>query len=335
VALEFAVIGDTLLAWTVSGRQVELARTHVDTVRLMRTVESLRGRLEASAGVRELLPGLTELYDLLLRPVASRLGASGTPLVIVADGPVASVPFAALFDARRKRYLVEDHPLRFAPSLREALRPPRHPGPGDVALFVADPAFDRAAHPGFERLAGAEEEVREVEAGYRAPRVLSGSAANAAALRTALAGAAVAHYAGHAVFDDERPERSYLLLAPLPGSPGSGRLNAEEIAQLDLSHLAIVVLAACQTVRTGSGRAAGLSGLAGAFIAAGAGGAVGSLWEVDDGRTRPLMVAFHQAYRAGGNGPAALRAAQLELLHRGNVALRSPATWAAFRYVGS
>jgi CHAT domain-containing protein len=88
-------------------------------------------------------------------------------------------------------------------------------------------------------------------------------------------------------------------------------------------------------VRTGPGRAAGLSGLAGAFIAAGAGGAVGSLWEVDDARTRPLMVAFHQAYRATENGPAALRQAQLSLLRTRNPALRSPATWAAFRYVGS
>jgi CHAT domain-containing protein len=335
VALEFALIGDTLLAWTVSGRQVELSRTRIDTVRLIRTIESLRARLEASAGVGELLPDLARLYETLLRPVADRLGSRGTPLVIVADGAVASVPFAALFDARRKRFLVEDHPLRFVPSLRAARRRSRRPAAGDVALFIADPAFEPGAHPGFERLKGAAAEVREVTGAYGTPQVLSGRGATAAVLRAALARAGIAHYAGHAVFNDDHPERSYLLLAPLAGEPRSGTLQAGEIAQLDLQHLALVVLSACQTVRTGPGRAAGLSGLAGAFIAAGAGGAVGSLWEVDDERTRPLMVAFHRAYRATGNGPTALRAAQLELLNRRDETLRSPATWAAFRYVGS
>ena len=93
-----------------------------------------------------------------------------------------------------------------------------------------------------------------------------------------------------------------------------------------------MVLAACQTVRTGPGRAAGFSGLAGAFLAAGAGGAVGSLWEVDDRLTRALMVEFHRAYRSSGNGPVALRAAQRHLLRSGDEALRSPAAWAGFRY---
>jgi CHAT domain-containing protein len=335
VVLVFAMVGDTLLAWTVEGRQVQLFRTTLDTLRLARTVESLRRQLEGSADERELLPALTGLYDLLLRPVAGRLGAPGTPLVIVADGAVASVPFAALYDARRRRYLTEDHALRFAPSLQEARRPPRRPGAGELALFVADPAFDPERHPGFERLAGAAAEVRDMAAVYGGRQVLSGGAASAEALRAAMGSAAVVHYAGHAVFDDERPERSYLLLAPSRDGAATGTLDAREIAELDLRHLSVVVLAACQTVRTGPGRAAGFSGLAGAFLTAGAGGALGSLWEVNDLRTRPLMVAFHQAYRATGNGPQALRAAQLALLRSRDEALRSPATWAAFRYVGS
>lgn len=335
VALELAVIGDTLLAWTVSGQRVELSRTRIDTAWLGRTVTSLREQLEVSASEREMAPALGRLYDVLVRPVAKHLGASGTPVVIVADGVVASVPFAALFDARRGRYLVEDHPLRFAPSLRDARRASPRSGTGTEALFVADPAFDPAAHLEFERLDGAADEVRDLAAKHRVPRVLAGTAADLTSFRAALARARIVHYAGHAVFDDERPERSYLLLASLPGSPGSARLTAGEVAQLDLRHVEVVVLAACQTVRTGPGRAAGLSGLAGAFIAAGAGGAVGSLWEVDDARTRPLMVAFHEEYGTRGNGPAALRAAQLMLLRSGNDALRSPATWAAFRYVGN
>jgi CHAT domain-containing protein len=61
---------------------------------------------------------------------------------------------------------------------------------------------------------------------------------------------------------------------------------------------------------------------------------VGSLWEVDDRLTRPLMMEFHRAWRTTGNGPAALRAAQLRLLASPDRRERSPAAWAGFRYAG-
>lgn len=333
VVLVYALVGDTLLAWTVSGRRVELFRTVVDTARLVHVITGVRWQLETAGREAELRSGLARLYEWLVRPLEGRLGGAETPLVVVTDGELASVPFAALYDARRRRYLVEDRALRFAPSLQEARRPP-HRAAGAEAVFVADPAFDRTEHAGFERLTGALPEVREIVSGYPRARVLAERAAHPDALRAAFERAGMVHYAGHAVFDDERPERSYLLLASTPGKPGRSRLEAGEIAQLDLRHLSVVVLAACQTVRTGPGRAAGFSGLAGAFLAAGAGGAVGSLWEVDDRSTRRLMVEFHRAYRASGNAPAALRAAQLRLLRSGDGTLRSPAAWAGFRYTG-
>jgi CHAT domain-containing protein len=334
VALQYALIGDTLLAWTV-GRRLELYRAAVDTAQLVRSIERVRRQLEGAAGETALRAELGPLYEQLIRPVEGRLGAPGAPLVIVADGELASVPFAALYDARRGRYLVEDRPLRFAASLREAWRAaaPGRRAAGD-ALFVADPAFDAARHLGLARLSDAAGEVREIAAGYPRARLLADAGATPGALRAALGGAGLVHYAGHAVFDDERPERSYLLLAAAPGEPASV-LQAAEIAQMDLRHVSLVVLAACQTVRTGPGRAAGFSGLAGAFLAAGAGGAVGSLWDVDDRLTRALMIEFHQAWRASPDGPAALRQAQLRLLRSPDSALRSPAAWAGFRYAGS
>jgi CHAT domain-containing protein len=327
VAVEFGLVNDTLLAWTVTEQRVELHRAVVDTTRLIRTIESLRSLLEARADEAAVRPALSQLYEWLIRPFETRLGGAGTPLVVIADGDLASVPFAALYDARRNRYLVERHPMRFVASLREARR--RSLGAaGAEALFIADPAYNATQSPGFERLRVAAVEAGEIAAEYPRARVLRDTGANAETLRARLARARLMHYAGHAVFDDERPERSYLLLA------GADRLQAGEIVQLDLRHVSLVVLAACQTVRTGRGRAAGFSGLAGAFLAAGAGGAVGSLWEVDDQFTRPLMVEFHRAYRGSSNGPSALRTAQLRLLQSENPALRSPSAWAGFRYAG-
>jgi CHAT domain-containing protein len=328
-ALEYAIVADTLLVWVVTGRKVELYRARVDTARVVRLVVHLQQQLDAFAGEAELRPALAELYEQLIRPVEGWLGEAGTPLIVVADGVLGLVPFPALYDTRRMRYLVEARPVRFAASLREAWRRAPRPAAASEVWFVADPAF--APSTGFPRLPAAAEEVREIASGYPRARTLVASAATPGAVRAALGRAGVMHYAGHAVFDDERPERSYLLLAP---EPGATTLQAMEIARLDLSHLSIVVLAACQTVRTGPGRASGFSGLAGAFLAAGAGGAVGSLWEVDDRLTRPLMVEFHRAYHASSNGAAALRQAQLHLLRSSDPERRSPAAWSGFRYIG-
>jgi CHAT domain-containing protein len=334
VALVYGLIGDTLLVWTIAGERVEVDRTLLDRARLVRNLEQLRRQLASAASEEELRPGLSRLYDLLVRPMEDRLGAAETPVVVVADGELGSVPFAALYDIRRERYLVEDHPLRFAASLREARRPLRRSADGLPPLFVVDPAFDKRAHRDFQRLPEAAEEVRQIVGRYRGERVLADVAAHESALRAKLPHARLVHYAGHAVFDDERPERSYLLLAPAPNGRGGGMLRADSIAQMDLRNVSLVVLSACQTVRTGPGRAAGFSGLAGAFLAAGAGGAVGSLWEVDDRHTRELMVEFHRAYQTSHSGSVALRTAQLRLLGSTNRVLRSPAAWAGFRYAG-
>ncbi|HEX8831438.1 MAG TPA: CHAT domain-containing protein [Longimicrobium sp.] len=334
VAIEYALVADTLLAWTVRGRHVALSRTVVDTARLVQTIDHLRSKLEKGAGAADVHDELTRLYEWLIRPVESRLGSAGTTLVVVADGHLSSIPFAALRDARKGRYLLEDHPFRFAVSVREANLGRRRRSPPEAAVFVSDPAFAPAEHPGFNRLAGAAGEIRTIAAEYRRSQVLADRYATRGAVQAALTEAELVHYGGHAVFDDERPERSYLVLAPTRGRRGTGTLTAGELARLTLVRAPLVVLAACQTANTGRGRASGFTGLAGALLAAGAGGVVGGLWEVDDLLSRPLMVEFHRSYRARGDGPEALRAAQLHLLRSEDPARSSPAAWAGFRYAG-
>jgi CHAT domain-containing protein/tetratricopeptide (TPR) repeat protein len=327
----YALIGDTLLSWTVSGSRVELFRSVVDAERLIRLIEEVEAMLERQAPLSEIHPRLSRLHDWLLRPVRSCLGAPGTPLVIVADGALAAVPFAALYDVQRARYLVQDHPLRHAVSLREAGRPVRAPtAPG--VLLIADPAFSAREHPLLERLSSAANELRDVAAAYPGARVLHPENATRDTLLAWLPRTGVVHFAGHAVFEDERPERSFLVLAPGPDAPG--RITAGELAELDLRAVRLVVLAACRTVGSGRGRAAGFTGLSGALLAAGAAGAVGSTWDVDDRLTASLMPEFHRRYHRSGDGPRALRDAQLALLRSSSPALRSPAAWAGFRYVG-
>jgi CHAT domain-containing protein len=333
VAVEYALVGDTLLAWTLWDGGMQLTRATVARDELVRTVEEVRSALELRSAEGAVRPGLERLYDWLIRPLRARFGAAGTPLVIVADGELASIPMAALRDRQRGRYLVQDHPVRFAGSLRDPATPTSTLAAGTRVTLVQDPAFDLEAYPQLERLAGAAEEVRRVRRDYAGARVLREAEATAGALRDAFQEGGVVHFAGHAVFDDARPERSYLLAAP-DGPDPTARLTAAEVERMDLRGLRLVVLSACQTSRSAAGRSGGFAGLAGAFLAAGAGGVVGSVWRVDDGYTWVLMEGFHRRYRATGDPARALREAQLAMLASRDPALRSPAAWAGFRYAG-
>ncbi len=330
-ALELALVGDTLLAWTLGPDGLHLHRSVVSRLGLLDDVERVRSAMERRAPDTVVNGTLEALYDRLIRPLDGRLGPAGPPLVIVADGELSTLPMAALRDRVHGRYLVEAHSLRFASSLRDpggVARAPR----GELVTLIADPAFDRLAFPGLEPLSQAAEEVAAVGRAYPGALHVERGNAGADRVRAAFERGGIAHFAGHAVFDDARPERSFLVTAASAGRPA--RLTAAEIATMRLEGLRLVVLSACQSARAQSGRSGGFAGLSGAFLSAGAGGVVGSLWRVDDGHTRVLMEAFHDAYRATGNAAEALRTAQLGMLRSGDPRLRSPAAWASFRYAG-
>ncbi len=336
IAAEYALIGDTLLVWTMAGANVQLERRTVDRVQLARTIERVRASLELRADEPALPEDLRALYDWLVRPIQRQLAAPGAPLLLIADREIAGVPFAALRDTAEGRYLIEQHPLRFASSLRDVSRPARKSPPRTAkVLLVADPAFDGSAFPALARLSGAAAEVRAIAAQYADTTLLAGSAATRTAFEAALRQAGIVHYAGHAVFDDERPAQSLLVLASGTKATGPARITARELERLELGSIRLVVLSACETIRSRSGRSGGFAGVAGAFLAAGAGGVVGSLWRVDDRLTQELMSEFHRAYGQSGDGAGALRAAQLRLLRSSEPALGSPAAWAGFRYAGN
>lgn len=332
-ALDYALIGDTLLAWAVTPAGAVLHRRTVGRAALVRAVERLRTALELRAPDAELRPLLTALYGDLVRPLRGAL-PPGARVAVVADGELADVPFAALFDPDAGRYLVDVWTFVTASSLRD-IRPAPVRAADGPALFVSDPAFDRRAHPGLSRLSGAAAEIVAVAPIYSDTLLLGGADADPAAVVSRLPRAGVFHFAGHAVFDDERPARSFLLLAPGPDDPGGGRLTAAELGGLDLRGVDLVVLSSCETLRSPGRRSGGFAGLAGALLSAGVDGVVGSPWRVEDGLSRGLMTDFHQGYRRGGDGPGALRDAQRRALYGGDPAMRSPAVWAAFRYAGN
>jgi len=338
--VEYALVGDTILAWTIHERAARLQRVVVDRKRFMTILDRVQARMELGASAPHMRSDLAELYEWLVGPLASQLGPSGTELTIVADGEIGRVPFAALYDVSTGRYFIEDHSLRFSNSISEIDVSPRPRSPRERVVLVADPSFDAQLYPELTRLSEAAAEVKDIAELYGAKdgivEMVEPAHASKEQLRDSFSRGGIVHYAGHAVVDDERPERSYLVLTSVPGSPEvASRMMASDILDLDLRTVRLVVLSACQSSRPLPRRSGGFAGLAGAFLTAGSGGVVGTLWRVDDRVTRAIMVEFHRAYRASGNAPTALRSAQLGALRSVDADQSTPAAWAGFRYAGT
>ncbi len=117
-------------------------------------------------------------------------------------------------------------------------------------------------------------------------------------------------------------------------SPGEdGWLTAAEIATLDLSNNACVVLSACKSAAGATRYGEGVFGLRRALTLAGAGSTVLSLWSIDDLAASRWMRFFYEARWAGSLPPQqAVRAASLALLRerRGQGRSTSPAFWGPF-----
>ncbi|MCP3138733.1 CHAT domain-containing protein [Pyxidicoccus xibeiensis] len=291
------------------------------------------------------------LHAQLLAPALAALPPGVRRLLLVPDGPLHDLPFAALRERPDGPPLVARYELALVPSAslwrywRE--QPPLAPGGG--ALLLADP--DRGSGTTMARARGAERagvfaeaaqlgalpearreghEVEEVLQGTKVvPRLLVGAAASERALKTAhLDGVRVLHLAAHAVVDAEAPERSALVLAP-GAQEEDGILQPREIAELRLGG-ALVVLSSCRSASGAVLPGEGVLSLARAFFEAGARAVVASLWPLRDDEAAWLVARFYRHLARGVGTSAALRAAQLEAIEDGQPA----SAWAGLAVLG-
>ena len=270
-----------------------------------------------------------QLYRLFIKPIEGELTPTGT-LVIIPDGVLRSVPFAALVDDNGK-FLIERTAVTVAP-----------------ALTYSQPGLDRSGRPlavvaaslqkavslpagDFPKLEGTAEEGQvAVDIGGVGARSRLIRDFHKADLQAALTDSHVdvLHLATHADFNG-RSDRSFIVandeaipLADLRALITANRARGDE---LDL-----LVLSACETA-VGDDEAS--MGLAGAAVQAGAKSALASLWEVSDAATVELMKGFYGGYRDGLGKAAALRQAQMKMIARGG-GLEHPGLWAAFTVLG-
>jgi CHAT domain-containing protein len=248
----------------------------------------------------------------LMKPIA-KLIKPGDLLVIVPDAELERVPFGALVQ-QNGRYLIEDHAVVLASSMTAWVKASQHAQAASRAVLSVGNATSDAE---MVSLPAAEAEAKEIAVLYDSRALLTGAEATKQRVISALAYSNVAHFAVHANGGDAT--QPHLVL-----STPDGRLTASEIAALKLDNMHAVVLAGCRTT-------AGARSLVDAFLEAGAGNVVGTLWDVDDAGTREMSVAFHRALRDGDAPAEALRKAQTEMIRR-KAPLR---VWAALQLYGS
>jgi CHAT domain-containing protein len=258
-------------------------------------------------------------------------------LLVIADGPLNAVPFAALpLPGSGGALLVDRFVLSYAPSLALVLQTPRRENASRARVaVVSDPVYAaddrrlasvdrggtlRGAAPrsqnNLTRLPYSALEAAAVTRAFGAPDIiqLAGfDATPAKVLQLRSNKLAVLHFATHAVARSDAPEQSALFLTEY--SPDgtllpSSRLTASEIRRSGL-HADVVVLSGCATGDGNELRGEGVLGLTYGFLANGSHSVVASLWPIEDASTARFMSEFYKAYRSSGRTAEALRVAQL------------------------
>jgi CHAT domain-containing protein len=337
LVVSYAVLDGELVTWLISRAGTRMYRVPLDATAAGR-MERFAGLMTSRTVDAEVRSIAERLYQLLIAPIEQDI-APGSRLVFVPDKWLHEVPFAALFDARRKRFLVELHELSVAPSVHlfvesaaryDALRS-RTLSP---VLAVGDPAFDRRAYP-LPPLPAARVEAERVAARHPRSTLLTGAAATPAAFLQAARRSGVIHFAGHGVVRPDAPLQSHLLLAPDPLSRAAGALYARDLFQVSLTGTRLAILSGCHTATGRLSHTEGASSLARAFFSAGVPAVIASLWAVADEETADFFAAFHSDLARGEAPAAALRRTQVEWLSRSGGGWVALPIWAGFQLYGS
>lgn len=318
--LAMATTAEEALFWMIRGTELEFARADLPQLlgalgELLEEDNSESSELEALLG-EHILGAFRATLEKIDR------------LVVVPDRELVEVPFAAL-EVGAGSPLVESVSIAIAPS---ATYWARSPAPSalsarDAILVVGGVDHSEGPSADLPFLPGTLAEAATVASVYSNKEVLTGRVTRSA-VETGLEVATVFHFAGHAIHHQEDPLRSSLVLAP--SQADLGLLESSAIRDLSLSHLQVVVLAACQGADAPRARGGGSGSLAGSFLLAGVPGVIASTRPLPDKTFVSLMSRLHEEMVRGVHPASALQRAQRVAIQEGQ-----PSTeWSALQYIG-
>jgi tetratricopeptide (TPR) repeat protein len=288
--LELVVLPGEIAAFCVTEAGLEVVRRPV----ARSAIETLAA--EAAAGS---VRAEAELYDLFIRPFDGALRRT-RHLIVVPDRRLAAVPFAALRDASREEFLIEQRSVSLAESA-SALHGGAPRSAPKVLLTALLSSGDRA---GSVALPGSRAEAGGLQRIYGQARMVAGHETSFERFADAAAGAEVLHIAGHTERQPAGDDRAFVF--------EGRRITWSSIAAAPLRHAPVVVLAACETLRTSADQDARASSLGGGFLAAGASHVIGTLVPIADAPAQEIFLDIHRQLAAGVEPCDALRRVQTE-----------------------
>jgi tetratricopeptide (TPR) repeat protein len=285
--------------------------------------------LQAGALPAELAANLSAQ---LLTPALRSLPAAVTRVILVPDGDLHRLPFAALQSATGQSVL-ERYELATAPSVEDALggavSVARRAGASSVV--VGAPAqMPRNAATGMPwgALPGAALEARQVARLLGESEVLAGTKVTRDAVtQRFVRGGPVLHVATHAVATPASFVNNGLVLQPSPNDDGFLSLSELRAQPLPFD---LVVLSACASGEGVMLAGQSLHGLVSTALDAGARGVIATRWALDDTAIVSHMVSLYKGLQRGEDVVTAVHRVRRDAMRAGV----SPAIWANLEYVG-
>jgi CHAT domain-containing protein len=263
------------------------------------------------------------LYQMLIQPL--QLHDIKT-LVIVPDGILRTIPFAALHDG--EHFMIEKYALATLANL--CLKPSNRSQQKTILLSGLSKAVQ-----GFSGLPCAKYELESIQNIYNdSDKPLLNESFTYPNLQTHLKQSDynIVHIASHAQFSPYL-EKTFVLTY-------DDKLNLDKLSRLisntqlkTKSPLELLTLSACET---GIGNDRAPLGLAGVALKAGTQSVFASLWPIDDEATPAVVIEFYRQLQTPGLSKAkALQNAQKKMLTDKNyVRYRHPYYWSAFLLIG-
>lgn len=348
--LSYAVTDRRLIIWHITKDKSFSAAIEIEAERLQKMTLNYLNSLKSKRDITYTNGQSSDLYKLLIDPVADHLDASRL-LCIIPDKSLYQLPFAALYSNLKEKYLVEDFRISIAPSasvLASTFETARLKlSSGDESfLGISNPQFNYNRYPELPPLPSSEEEVAHSLTLYKNGKIFNREMATESNLIKQISKYEIIHIAAHTLVDSQIPLFSSIVLADEATSPATkekasskqlldGKLQALEIYKLKLPSARLVILSSCRSAVGEQNRGEALSALSQAFFASKVPTVISSLWDVDDESTAQIMYAFHKNYRSSKYGFAeSLQNAQRKIIHADNMNMRHPYYWAAFQISG-
>jgi CHAT domain-containing protein len=292
-------------------------------------VRLARDLLRGAHPSQEIPEVVGELYDLLITPILSAgILDPSTRLLIVPHGALGALPFAALWNRRTGRFLIEDHELGYLPTVAAVLAPPATTQFTLKSIEVFAPLPDS--------LPGTASEARAIRQLVPSAELRLGRSSSEPGVRQALESGRSVHLASHGIHNPQNPLFSRIIVGSgrAHGPMDDGRLEAHEILGLATTS-PLVFLSGCETGLGSAGEdpfatTSDEGSLSQAFLFAGAGQVVATLWPVSDIGATDLAERFYRHLRAGLEPGQSLTLAQRELL-----ATSKGFAWAAYTISGA